>query len=209
MNSNIILSSIFILSIFFWISCNTEKQHNIVEIEFPKETTTGNLPIVKKEKSLSEKIEIIKANFKRINTIGYWTDTKKIEMTGSTEGGEAEFYFNNTVLEKIVVKHFGEMGKTVSEFYIQDEQLSFVFEKRYNYNRPIYWDAKSMEENGDDQVFDIDKSEIIEDRSYFENDILIQHIHDKHVKIHFEDSYLEKEGKRLPLEFERLKKLVE
>ncbi len=96
-----------------------------------------------------------------------------MDLSESTEGGKATFYHQNDRLEKIVVQHFGETGQKLTEYYFLKYQLSFVFEKELVYNRPIYQDSTRMEENNDDEVFDINQSKVMEQRSYFKNGKLL------------------------------------
>jgi len=157
------------------------------------------------EEYLGERLKPIRENFKRINEIKEWTSVDKRKLNQSTEGGAAEYYFLRDTLLKVVAIHFGETGKTIQEFYNKNGQLSFVFEKKYDYNRPITWDSTAMKENNDTEVFDIDKSEIIEDRSYFENGILIRQINNQDCGSPFAEEYLKEEQVRLKTEFEELK----
>ena len=66
------------------------------------------------------------------------------------------------------------MFQQITEYYLLDENLSFVFDKMYYYNRPISYDEEAMKENGDTETFDLEKSTIIESRNYFENNKLLQ-----------------------------------
>ena len=62
----------------------------------------------------------------------------------------------------------------IEEYYFDEAGLIFVFEQEYRYNRPIYWDAERAKENGDEEVFDINKSVIIENRYYFNGDEMVR-----------------------------------
>ena len=157
------------------------------------------------EEYLGERLKPIRANFKRINEITEWTSVDKRKLNQSTEGGAATYYFLQDTLLKVVAIHFGETGKNIQEFYTKNGQLSFVFEQQYQYNRPITWDSTAMEKNNDTETFDIDKSEIIEDRSYFENGVLIRQINNQDCGSPFAEDYLKEERVRLKTEFEKLK----
>ena len=157
------------------------------------------------EEYLGERLKPISANFKRINEITEWTSVDKRKLNQSTEGGAATYYFLQDTLLKVVAIHFGETGKNIQEFYTRNGQLSFVFEQQYQYNRPITWDSTAMQENNDTETFDIDKPEIIEDRSYFENGDLIRQINNKDCGSPFAEDYLKEEQVRLKTEFEKLK----
>ena len=157
------------------------------------------------EEYLGERLKPIRANFERINNTTEWTSIDKRKLNQSTEGGAATYYFLKDTLLKVVAIHFGETGKNIQEFYTKNGQLSFVFEQRYQYNRPITWDSTTMNENNDSETFDINKSEIIEDRSYFENGELIRQINNQDCGSPFAQDYLKEEQVRLKAEFEKLK----
>lgn len=152
----------------------------------------------------SDRLKPIRANFKRINTITNWSSVDTMELSESTEGGEARFYYQNNKLAKIVARHYGETFQLLTEYYLLNGQLSFVFEKRYKYNRPIYYNATSMKEHNDTTAFDFDKSEIIEDRSYFENGTLFHQINNQDCGSPFSKGYLLKEQGRIMEEFDGL-----
>jgi hypothetical protein len=157
------------------------------------------------EEYLGERLKPISANFNRINEIKEWTSVDKRKLNQSTEGGAATYYFLKDTLLKVVAIHFGETGKNIQEFYTKNGQLSFAFEQQYQYNRPITWDSTAMKENNDTETFDINKSEIIEDRSYFENGVLIRQINNQDCGSPFAADYLKEEQVRLKAEFEKLK----
>ena len=64
-----------------------------------------------------------------------------------------------------------------------------------------------MKENNDNQVWDFDKSEIIEDRSYFSNGRLIHQISNQDCGSPFTEDYLAEEQKRIKDSFDKLMKL--
>ncbi len=66
-----------------------------------------------------------------------------------------------------------------------------------------------MKENNDNEVFDMDQSEIMEEASYFDNGILIQHTNSQDCGAPFAVDYLKQIEAELKSEFERLKELVE
>jgi len=167
------------------------------EVNIDKEDTSVN-------EYLTDKLKPIKENFKRINAIKNWTSIDTQKLWETTEGGEAKFYYQKGQLEKIVTYHFGETFQAVTEYYLLDEQLSFVFRKLELYNRPFYYDLAMMKENNDNEMYDSEKSEIIEDRCYFENGKLIHHIKKQSggKSPFYDNSYDEKEG--IITDFEKL-----
>lgn len=175
------------------------------------------LPATTKENKLSDSLESklkktnsgeltadlkgIRENFKRINSTKKWEKVQLLELDESTEGGEATFYSQGDVLEKIITKIFGETYQKVSEYYLKEGQLSFVYGKIYRYNRPITWDSIAMKLHDDNEVFDFDKSEIIEYRSYFKKGKLIKQVNEEK----YEGSdFLIDEKRQLKLKFEDL-----
>lgn len=100
-------------------------------------------------------------------------DTKMIEIWDeSTEGGQANGYYDNGELKLTEVIWLGETGKRIIEYYFNDGHLIFVFDQDFDYNRPIYWDEETAKENGDNEVFDPKKTTVKEDRYYFNNEKL-------------------------------------
>jgi hypothetical protein len=135
-------------------------------VGFDKDTLPTN-------KNLAKKIKKIQANVQRINAIANWGSIDKKDLSETSEGGIAAFYTRNGILEKITVQHFGEMAQTLTEYYLLNGQISFVYEKLYQYNRPVFFDSTMMIENEDNQVFDFEKSNISDSRSYFDNGKLL------------------------------------
>lgn len=177
---------ILLCTLTFFVSCGNNTQNNNPKndrLDLIPESDKGLREAYEKnkvkasgKKQIEEPLAVIRANFSKINNISDWSSIKKVELMESTEGGEADFYFQEDSLRKIVVHTYGETFQRIREYYLLDGQLSFVFTKHYNYNRPIYWDSISIKEFDDDEVFDMDKSEIIEERNYFQDGMLIKHI---------------------------------
>jgi hypothetical protein len=153
---------------------------------------------------LTLELKPIRANFKRINSIEKWDVIDSIEIWESNEGGHANFFYSNGVLEKVLVRHFGETYQDLTEYYLLNGQLSFTFEKQSKYNRPLLYDSASMIENNDDQVWDYDKSEIHEFRNYFYNGKLIRQLYNQDCGAPFAQEYLEAEQQRILTEFNNM-----
>jgi len=155
---------------------------------------------------LENRLEPIRENFKRINSKSHWTSIKKKELFQSTEGGEATFYFSDNGLEKIIARQFGEGGQNLTEYYLLNGALSFVFDKSISYNRPIYYDSLAMIENNDNQYFDLKMSEFVEERFYFERGKLIHIINDLDCGAPMEEGFLKKEEQRVAAKFDLILK---
>ena len=118
----------------------------------------------------------IRANFQRISTISRWSSVVTRDLEEPGEGGEATFYYADERLEKVVTRHFGEMGQQQADYYLLNGQLSFVLEKLYRYNRPIYYDSTAMQQALDTEAFAFDSSAVAERRSYFAQNQLVHQI---------------------------------
>ena len=208
---------ILTFSTLFFISCGTNKRNKtkinkaspFVQSDSLHQDTfqlkeTFNEEDIPVNEYLTDRLKPIRTNFKRINSITNWTSVDTEELSGSTEGGEAKYYFQKAQLEKIVARHYGETIQLQKEYYLLKGQLSFVFERRHKYNRPLYYDSTAMKENNDTEAFDFDKSEVIEDRSYFENGKLLHQINNQDSGSPFAYTYLLEEQKRIKAEFDRL-----
>lgn len=157
---------------------------------------------------LTDRLKPILANFKRINSIIQWSSIKKKDIEGeSAEGGEAVFYEQKGRLEKITARLYGEMDQVLTEYYLLNGHLSFVFEKIYTYNRPMFYDVKVMKENHDTEAFDFKKSEIEENRNYFEKEKLVHVTNSLDCGAPFSSDYIEGEQKRISEAFQKLLKL--
>ena len=118
-------------------------------------------------RGLTARLGPIRANFRRINAIQQWSAVVNAGLDEPGEGGEATFYYAKGRLEKLAVRHYGEMGQRRVDYYLLSGQLSFVLEKSYRYNRPIYYDSAAMRAEHDTEAFAFDASEVEEQRSYF------------------------------------------
>ncbi|HFK5527624.1 TPA: hypothetical protein ACGZ99_001674 [Elizabethkingia anophelis] len=178
-------------------------QYNTIQAKasFNKE----NIPV---NEYLTDKLKPIRDNFKRINSIEKWSVIKQQDLFESAEGGEAKYYYQKNKLEKIITRIFGESGQTLTEYYLLNGQLSFVYEKNYKYNRPLYYDTKAMKENNDTEAFDFDKSEITENRGYFVNGKLIHILNSEDCGAPFSSDYIAEEQKSILSEFSQLLKLI-
>ena len=195
-------------------SCNEHSQKNREEIVKAdtvikhkiKEDNTDYTPTIDfaNEKFSKEKLKPIVEIFSTINATKNWTAVKEADLNVSTEGGTATYYFKDSALKKVAVKIYGEMGKLIKEYYLDKNKLVFVYEKEYKYNRPMYYDSAKMKKLNDTAVFDMNKSDITEDRSYFENGILIHQSNNQDCGSPFNESYLKEEQKRIQDEFDAL-----
>ena len=155
---------------------------------------------------LDEKLKPIRENFKKLNSIQYgnWSNVETKYLEGSNEGGEVTYYSWNEKLDKIITKEFGETYQVLTEYYLIENKLSFVFQKGLKYNRSIW---KNKPESSDKEVFDIDKSDIIEKRSYFENGKLIYQINNEDNASPMSNKILNDEQAEIETNFKRVLKI--
>lgn len=156
-------------STFVSIHCNFEP-----DTLYLRETSNEkDIPV---NEYLTDKLKPIRENFNRINSISNWTyiDTHKLRKTTGT--GEAKFYYQNGQLEKIITRHFGDRSQHLTEYYLLNKHLSFVFEK----------------------------SEILEERSYFENGYLIHKIESDDCGASFSNEFLLQEQQRIKSDYTKL-----
>lgn len=184
---------------------STSKEKPIVDLDLHE---TSNQEDTARDNFPAEKLRPIRENFKRINTISKWSDTLTRELSATTDGGEARFYRNDGKLEKITAQQFGETFHQLTEYYLLNGQLSFVYDRAYRYNRPMYYDSAAMKQNKDTETFDPAKAILVETRSYFENGKLIHQIQHNENNDTPADTRSTEEQKRLLEEFQSLQKLL-
>lgn len=118
----------------------------------PTQTVTG-------DSDTAPAIQSIRRQYGAINKrAGKYKKVRKKLSGFSLEGGELVAYLDGPAVVKMVANHYGEMGRSVEEYYYQRGKLIFVFQKEYRYDRPLSGKVVRTSEN----------------RFYFENDGLIR-----------------------------------
>ena len=93
-------------------------------------------------------------------------NTKTIDdLENSSEGGELTKYETKLGIRLIRTKYYGSIGKSITEYYYQNDQVYFVFKTDYQYNAPPT-----------QPEYDDSRTEIAESRFYFEGPKLIRWI---------------------------------
>jgi len=115
-------------------------------------------------------VTVVRAKVNAINA--HIEDYKKVEKETyeSTEGGVSVAFFNKHDLVKINATFYGETGKSVVEYYFENDKPLFIFEKQYSYYKPISIEPtriRSTQEN----------------RLYYENGMLMRWIDDRHKEV--------------------------
>lgn len=114
-------------------------------------------PQVLNELQRVDTTEIIRIICKKYNAIvdkeGFY-EKKVVDLTEvSSEGGTLEEYYYESKLRKKVYTLYASMGKSVLEYFYDENQLFFVFRKDLNYDRPAYVEGYSIKETVENQYY--------------------------------------------------------
>ncbi len=140
----------------------------------------------------------IEKDVQQINSKTDWTKIDTINFGAKNNGGVAEYYYSKKEIKKIIVQRYAETHKTVSEYYVSKDTITYALEKNYTYLKPI--SAKD---------FDFNTSTIEEVESYFIKDKLITHTSNRDSVSQPSNLYLKKEEIRLVGDFKQFLKLSE
>mgnify|MGYP000951615431 FL=1 len=129
--------------------------------------------------NVESKIAQIRKDFMNTNAAKNYAIREADDSDQSTEGGIVKYYSQNGIVKKIVVEHYGESWNGLTEYYIKNGKVYFIFDKTEKYNVPYYvnadWYKRDNMKVG--EVFDSRKSKISEKRYYFdENMKLIRYV---------------------------------
>jgi hypothetical protein len=97
--------------------------------------------------SVEDKVKLIRAHYAEIER--GLKDCKKVKRDlpeESTEGGELTAYLKDSSVRKLSANFFGEMGRTLMEYYFWDNQLIFVLRVESRYTRILSGVVKSKTE---------------------------------------------------------------
>jgi len=95
-----------------------------------------------------------------------WIAIDVLDM--STDGGDAIGYFRDDgTLFLASVRLFGEGGRSEFALLWSGGIPVLVRERSFEYNRTYYWDQQVAQQNDDDQVFDPDKTVVMERSVYY------------------------------------------
>ena len=158
--------------------------------------------------NIERKITQIRKDFMSTNAVKNYVIKEVEDSEQSTDGGVVKYYFQNGVVKKIVAEHFGESWNSLTEYYVKNGKVYFIFDKTEKYNVPYYVDSKWYKENElkKGEIFDKRKSKFFEKRYYFdENEKLIRYI-DENKKIVENGKKLRETEKNMLKEYFRIKK---
>ncbi len=124
-------------------------------------------------------IKSIRAKYVKINaSVPQCRRVVKDIWGESLEGAEMDAFYQGQELQLVIVHHFGEMYQTFTEYYYEQGKAFFVYQRSFQYNRPMYWDSITAKANQDTVVFNFYKSRLEENRYYFNNGKLIRWINE-------------------------------
>ena len=113
--------------------------------------------------NIEGKIAQIRKDFESTNAVKNYVIKEVEDPEQSTDGGIVKYFSQNGIVKKIVVEHFGESWNSLTEYYVKNGKVYFIFDKSEKYNVPYYVDKR--------------KSKFSEQRYYFdENEKLIRYI---------------------------------
>jgi hypothetical protein len=154
--NNLMKSSKFLLVLvaFFSISlicCSNNRNDLGNEI-----TSDGNeeLFIRVPQKDTLDKIAQIRHEYNQINKgLKDFIVEEKDIFGESAEGGKIKKYYENGNLRKATVSHFGEMGKSVTEFYIKEGKVFFIYDSKSYYTKPIYIEGSTVDSTKENRFY--------------------------------------------------------
>jgi hypothetical protein len=128
-------SIILLLSSLVFFHCSAQKS----KVDLGESTATAN------SDSVETKIIIARNEYHRItaDSSKFRIVTENLEGQ-STEGGEIKKYYEGESLRIAQVTFYGEMGKSVTDYYFLNKELFFSFHRIYHYNVPIYMKGSTI-----------------------------------------------------------------
>jgi len=132
----------------------------------------------------NEQISEIKSLFKEtLNNKSSYQYKSVDDFENSTEGGNLKGFYEQNELKLIEAFYYGHMGKAEQQFYVENDEVYFVFIKNFRYNAP-----PTVSE------YDDNKTRLEEDRYYFWNNKMIRWINQnsEHVNVD-SDAFQDKE----------------
>ncbi|WP_314293131.1 hypothetical protein [Leptotrichia massiliensis] len=129
--------------------------------------------------NIENRIAQIRKDYANTNVVKNYVVKEIDDLEESTDGGIVKYYSQNGIVKKIIVEHYGESWNGLTEYYIKNGKVYFIFDKTEKYNVPYYvnadWYKRENVKVG--EVFDNKKSKISEKRYYFdENMKLIRYV---------------------------------
>jgi len=159
---------VYVLLLLF-VNCNNFEKSNANSIN---ELKRSNDFVISNHVKLSEKVQQkidtseiilnIRKWFKSSVEEQYLYDKVEKELDDVTsEGGHLDEYYKDGEIKKKIFSLYGEMGKSILEFYFKENKLFFVFAQDFKYDKPMYIQGSEIKEK-------------LENRYYFHEENLIR-----------------------------------
>ena len=135
--------------------------------------------IVFGDSNIENKIAHIKKDYASTNAVKNYVVKEIEDSEKSTDGGVIKYYFQNGTIKKIITEYYSESWNSLTEYYIKNGKVYFIYDRTQKYNVPYYINANWYKENNlkIGEIFNSKKSKITEKRYYFdENEKLIRYI---------------------------------
>ena len=134
--------------------------------------------------NVESKIAQIRKDYESTNAVKNYIVKEIEDDEQSVEGGTIKYYFQNKIIKKIITEHYGETWKGLTEYYVKNGKVYFIFDRVERYNVPYYVNADWYRENDMEvgEVFDSKKSEIFEKRYYFDENMKLIRYTDENKK---------------------------
>jgi len=79
--------------------------------------------------NIEGKIAQIRKDFESTNAVKNYVIKEVEDSEQSTDGGVVKYYLQNGIVKKIVVEHFGESWNSLTEYYVKNRKVYFIFDK--------------------------------------------------------------------------------
>ena len=135
--------------------------------------------IVFGDSNIENKIAQIKKDYTSTNAVKNYVVKEIEDSEKSTDGGVIKYYFQNGTIKKIITEYYSESWNSLTEYYIKNGKVYFIYDRTQKYNVPYYINANWYKENNlkIGEIFNSKKSKITEKIYYFdENEKLIRYI---------------------------------
>jgi len=101
---------------------------------------------------------------------------RQVDDLTSLTGGNITGYYRDEEVKKVYAQHFGEKGRTFTDYYFDDGMLIFIYRQEYIYNKPLYYTEELARSNNDSDWYDDKKTQLQVSRFYFHKNKLIKWI---------------------------------
>jgi hypothetical protein len=147
--------------------------------------------------------------YNKINTELPTYTHKTVDMVGiSKDGGVITGYFKGKEIKKVTVESYFDTGRDYTEYYYADDDLVFVLQQKYHYNRPDYYTEERARANNDTEWYDDTRSTKRTSRFYFKDDEMIKWIDEKNFNRSEDSKDFEEQQKKIYADDKRIQQMM-